>query len=419
MIRGIPRVPSPPRGRTLVALGALLACLGGAAGARAATGSQILADLNQMRAASGLPGTIAEDPERSRGCALHTRYMAQNHTVGHSEDPRLPGYTLLGARAASRSVLTAGGPWSAGVTFRQAPIHLMQMLNPRLSVSGADDYGGYVCVWTTPEPGDVTVPADDVVRTFPGRGAQDVPVQETARELPFVPGDFVGLPQGTTTGPHLYVLPDGPWAAVGEAAQDGSPASAVEHPFVVEDAVLRGPGGPVPLKVIDSRSDPRLTMYLPAGAILIPVAPLQPAVLYTAEVLLLSPETGVRRNHAWSFTTGARENSVRITLERIRPRRGRERQRFRASVATPAAHGRLALRGPGGRSLERVLRRAAGKRLVSRAVELTPGRWTVCARTGGPGTAYVEMERCLRARVAFRRPPPAPRRSALPRGPSG
>ncbi len=404
---------------TLVLLGALLACLGGAAGARGATGSQILADLNQMRSAGGLPGAIAEDPERSRGCALHTRYMALNRTVVHTEDPRLPGYTVLGERAASRSVLTGGGPWSAGVTFRQAPIHLMQMLNPRLSVSGADDYGGYVCLWTMPEPGEVNVPVEDVVRTFPGRGAQDVPTQETAREEPFVPGDFVGLPQGTTTGPHLYVLPDGPWAAGTEAPQDGSPASVVERPIEVEDAALRGPGGPVPLRVIDARSDPRLTMYLPAGAILIPVAPLRPAVLYTAEVLLLSPETGIRRNHAWSFTTGARENSVRVTLERLSPHRGRELPRFRASVATPAAHGRLALRGPGGRSLHRMLRRGGGKRLVSRAVELTPGGWTVCARTGGPGTAYVAVERCLRRRVIVTRPPPAPRRSALPRARSG
>lgn len=398
----------------LVLLGALVACLAGATVARSATGPQILDDLNRMRAASGIPGTIAEDPERSRGCALHTRYMALNHTVGHTEDPRLPGYTALGERAASRSVLTGGGPWSAGVTFRQAPIHLMQMLNPRLSVSGADDFNGYVCLWTMPEPGEVSVPAEDVVRTFPGRGAQDVPAQETAREEPFVPGDFVGLPQGTTTGPHLYVLPDGPWATGSEAPDEGL-SIAVKRPIVVEDAALHGPGGPVPLRVIDARTDPRLTMYLPAGAILIPVAPLRPAVLYTAEVLLLSPDTGVRRNHAWSFTTGARENSVRFTLERLHPRRGRALPRFRASVASPAARGRLALRGPGGRSLTRLLRRAGGKRLVSRAMELTPGAWTVCARTGGPGTAYVTAERCLRARVAVRRPPPAPRRSALPR----
>jgi hypothetical protein len=127
--------------------------------------------------------------------------MALNHTVARTEDPRLPGFTALGERAASHSMLTGGGAWSAGVTFRQAPIHLMQMLNPRLSASGADEYGGYVCLWTMPEPGEVSVPAEDVVLTFPGRGAQDVPTQETAREEPFVPGDFAGLPQGTTTGP--------------------------------------------------------------------------------------------------------------------------------------------------------------------------------------------------------------------------
>jgi hypothetical protein len=70
---------------------------------------------------------------------------------------------------------------------------------------------------------------------------------------------------------------------------------------------------------------------------------------------------------------GARKNSVRVILERLRPHGGRALPRFRASVATPAAHGRLALLGPGGRSLKRVLRRAGGKRLVSRAMELTAG----------------------------------------------
>jgi hypothetical protein len=47
--------------------------------------------------------------------------MALNHTVAHTEDPRLPGFTALGERAASHSMLTGGGAWSAGVTFRQAP----------------------------------------------------------------------------------------------------------------------------------------------------------------------------------------------------------------------------------------------------------------------------------------------------------
>jgi hypothetical protein len=45
-----------------------------------------------------------------------------------------------------------------------------------------------------------------------------------------------------------------------------------------------------------------------------------------------------------------------------------------------------------------MLRRAGGKRLVSRAMELTPGGGTVCARNGGPGTAYASVERCLRRR---------------------
>ena len=49
-------------------------------------------------------------------------------------------------------MLAGGGDWKCGVTSRDAPIDLMQMLGPRLSVSGADDYGGYVCLWTSPSP---------------------------------------------------------------------------------------------------------------------------------------------------------------------------------------------------------------------------------------------------------------------------
>jgi hypothetical protein len=46
-------------------------------------------------------------------------------------------------------------------------------------------------------------------------------VSEIAHEMPFVPGDFVGLPQGTRTGPHLPVWIDEPTA--NEASNDGTP----------------------------------------------------------------------------------------------------------------------------------------------------------------------------------------------------
>lgn len=275
----------------------------------------------------------------------------------------------------------------------------MQLLNPRLAVSGADDSGGHVCVWTQARPGESPLAVDDVVHTFPGRGAQDVPARETAGELPFTPGDFVGLPQGTLTGPHLYVLPDGPWAAASAPSDDGLTTVSRERPILVEDSELRGPGGPVPLAVVDARSDASLTAYLPAGAILIPTVPLAPGTLYRAQVLMLSPDTGIRRNHTWSFTTGARENAVQVRLQSLRtwPRGGGAV--FRASVTTPARRGRLLLQGPGGRAAKRALRPVGRGRLVSKALVLSPGRWRVCAISGGPGTAFRVAQTCLQRRV--------------------
>ena len=59
-------------------------------------------------------------------------------TTGHDEDPALPGYTPEGDAAGNASVLAARS-WSTGNPFATAPIHLMQLLGPRIREMGADD----------------------------------------------------------------------------------------------------------------------------------------------------------------------------------------------------------------------------------------------------------------------------------------
>ncbi|HEU5324052.1 MAG TPA: hypothetical protein VFX28_24835, partial [Methylomirabilota bacterium] len=116
---------------------------------------------------------------------------------------------------------------------------------------------------------------------LPRAGATIYP-QQAVYESPFVPGDLVGLPMGTVTGPHLVVMPFGQVSGLGPDQSYG--------PTRVVAASLAGPSGLVEVRSVDqSTVGPRgnLGAYL-QGAILIPVTPLAPASTYRARVALLS-----------------------------------------------------------------------------------------------------------------------------------
>lgn len=256
--------------------------------AQAATSAGVIASLSAQRAANGLPGDITERSDWSSACAQHNAYMQQNNVIGHGEDPSRPGYTSEGAWAGQNSVLAYGSTFDTGNPFELAPIHLDQLLAPRLNAIGADERGGYVCVTTW--PGYLRSPVGTpVIQTYPGDGRTGVPGSETARESPFTPGDFVGLPQGTTTGPHLYVFVDGPWQEAFTSAR-------------ITGASLAGPAGPVEVRWVD-RSTGQIGPYLATGGIVIPVQPLQASATYTASVSV--EVAGSTTSRTWRFTTAA------------------------------------------------------------------------------------------------------------------
>lgn len=157
--------------------------------------------LNAQRAYHGLPADIVEEPGWSRGCELHMAYSARNRVLEHAEDPRLPGYTELGDEAGRGSVLSSGSrgftpranPWEA------APIHYMQVMAPALSVTGLYSGPNGACLRTF--AGYRRSFEQDQLFVLPGDRTV-APYEETASERPFVPGDLVGLPQGTRTGPR-------------------------------------------------------------------------------------------------------------------------------------------------------------------------------------------------------------------------
>jgi hypothetical protein len=270
------------------ALAVTLLALTAAPAAADVSGPDIVSFINAQRAANGIPAGIVEDPALSDGCAKHNAYDAQNNTLTHKEDATKPGYTPEGDTAAQTSVLYTGGPWTATSNpFETAPIHLHQLFAPRMDRMGASENGGYGCATTLASLNRPAPPAD-VTYTYPGDGREGWPVAQTASEGPHPPGFFVGIPEGTQTGPYLYAMFDGPDLGPGTDASMGS-------------ATLTGPAGPVDVAVVDNTT-PGLEGYLPTGVEVIPRAPLTAFTPYTAGV---SAIVGGRVfTHQWTFTTG-------------------------------------------------------------------------------------------------------------------
>lgn len=255
------------------------------------TGAQAVELLNAQRAAAGLPSDIVERPDWSAACAQHNHYQYMTGTFGHSEDPASPYYTAEGDWAAGNSVLSRGGPsWSEENPWETAPIHLFQVLAPSLAQMGASESYGMACATTWPGYSRPHSP-ELVTYSYPGDGATGVPYAEQANESPFVPGDFVGLPGGTTTGPYLLVYLDGPISEIDSAS--------------VSATSLMGPEGPVDLRVVDS-THPQVGPYMPkAGAFVIPIHALRPLTTYQAKVEFNAGSSSPVRS--FSFTTRGQE----------------------------------------------------------------------------------------------------------------
>jgi hypothetical protein len=68
---------------------------------------------------------------------------------------------------------------------------------------------------------------------------------------PASPGDVVGLPQGRTTGPTIYVFSAGPWQFHGK--------------FHLAAEKVVGPGRPVAIRVVDPAQHPKIAPYVSPG----------------------------------------------------------------------------------------------------------------------------------------------------------
>jgi hypothetical protein len=367
-------------------LAALASALTLAADAQGVTSAQAIADLNAQRVANGLPGGIVEDPEWSEGCRLHVHYIELNGGIDfadpHDEEAGKPGFSLLGQEAARSAVLGASFSASGVNGWDEAPIHLMQTLGPALSVTGYADG----CMWTWPGY-QRPVPEQTALYSYPD--GTTVAASETASEWPYVPGQFVGLPAGATTGPYLYVF------AFGQSVQ------AVE----LTGASLTGPSGPVAVRTVDDATTGPLGDlggYLPPGGMVIPVSPLQPGASYIADVSGTS--AGQPLTWAFSFTTALAANAVSVDPGYKWTRSGRWTGKELFSVQSQAPNPILTLTSRRGKVITPALRlsgaeQSAGGHYVG-TVKLAAGLWSLCVRSGGASTGYAAASHCQRFRVA-------------------
>ena len=267
-------------GLCALACALVLVALPASAGAATPAATQIAA-LNAQRAAHGIPAGIVEMPAWSEGCRKHMGYIAANGgRLTHEENTANPGYSADGAEVGRRAVITpyADAFTASANAFESAPLHLMQTLAPALSRMGI--WGG--CATTN--LGYDRRSSAPRLYTYPGDRASGFYAAEQALELPATPGSFVGLAQGTPTGPHLLVM------------------SLGTGPGRLMAATLTGPGGLVDVRTVDNLTA-GLEGYMPPGGMIIPAQPLAPATTYTATATFMPAGARLPLARVWSFTT--------------------------------------------------------------------------------------------------------------------
>ncbi len=254
----------------------------------AVTPGQIVAKLNAQRVANGIPGGIALNASWTTGCQHHVRYEELNGiTWTHQETPGKPGFTKDGQLAGAGGDQSYTSGWEYGNPFENLPLHMATLMAPGLMQIGAFESGRRVCMEIAMGYGRQFT--SDTLFTYPGNGRTGVVTSQTVHgEWPASPGDVVGLPQGRTTGPTIYVFSVGPWQFAG--------------PLHLATAKLRGPHGPVTIRIVDAAQHPKIKPYVSPGAyFFIPVAPLAPHTRYTATVTVAGANDS--QTKTWSFTT--------------------------------------------------------------------------------------------------------------------
>lgn len=346
------------------------------ASAGAASAARALAVLNAERSGNGIPAGISLVRRWSADCTAHDRYMSIHGALSSNEVPGAAGYSAGGAFAARNSALIRGSDWGHGNPYESAPIHLDQLLAPRLAQLGSADRAGYSCTTTFPgwTRADAAAPT---LYTYPGDGGT-IYANETAVERPFTPGELIGVRPRALTGPYLIVLADAP------------AASPFNDAATLSGATLSGPAGPVPVKSADgatpvSSPSGTLAAYTSPGGFIIPTTPLTPGMTYRAHVLVTF--AGVQSSRDWSFVAKAVDpTSSLIAAGEVLSFRSRSPAPIRVVFTRSSGAAARALTISSGRSAP---------------ARLSPGTWLACG-TQAAAEGFSGYQRCLTIAVAAR-----------------
>jgi Cysteine-rich secretory protein family/Bacterial Ig-like domain len=245
--------------------------------------------INFHREAAGLKPVTA-DPALSKGCVAHAQYLVKNAdnpaTQGlgmHKEDPKLPGYTDEGVKAAAAAVIYPTEDRVAAVDGWMATLfHRVPLLDPKLTKVGlgfakGDKSGGFFMVDTIRgrDGKDSTKPV-----LYPADRQEDVPLK-FIRELPDplpAKAKAAGYPI-TATFPEKAAVKD-----VTASLKDGD-----DEEVAVWLSTPEKPAG-------DQKPFQRNTVCLIARA------PLKPNTTYSVTIKAKVNEKAW--SESWSFTTG-------------------------------------------------------------------------------------------------------------------
>ena len=253
--------------------------------------SDWLVRVNELRAVGALPPVI-ENPTWSQGCWLHSRYMAENYYIGHSEDAGNRWYSSEGAAAAASSNCFLGvGGVDAIDGWMQTPFHGIGMIDPRL---GSVGFGSYTSASGVPA---ATL---DVIR---GWGTQPIPASypvywpANGQTIPFrsywggeYPDPLSNSGYTTPVGPPIFLqIGSGSAVPVVSSSSFRSGTTVLEHIVVTETNYRNSDSAAQSLgrAVLDGRD----------AVVLVPRAPLALGTRYDVEVICNGA------TYAWWFVT--------------------------------------------------------------------------------------------------------------------
>ena len=166
------------------------------AGTAAHQSARDLRRLNAERVADGLPAGLTLAPRWSAECAAHDGYERDNGVLTSTENPDSPGASVGGAWAGLNSDLGRGplDPHREPVGERADPP--ARAAGARACRSSGSTTATGISASPPTRASCARPTATDRISTYPAAGARHVVPAEQARESPFVPGQFVGIPSG-------------------------------------------------------------------------------------------------------------------------------------------------------------------------------------------------------------------------------